>query len=119
VFPANACCRCRTDPHLPDMPIVYASDAFLRLTGYARDEVLGRNCRFLSGVDTNSSTLYQIKESIQTEQACTLRILNYRKDKSSFWNYLHISPVRNASGKVLLYAMFLNLVLFQLDLLLD
>lgn len=89
-----------TDPHLPDMPIVYASDAFLRMTGYARDEVLGHNCRFLSGADTDFPTLYQIKESIKTEQACTVRILNYRKDKSSFWNYLHISPVRNASGKV-------------------
>ncbi|KAK4598393.1 hypothetical protein RGQ29_015742 [Quercus rubra] len=62
-----------TDPHLPDMPIVYASDAFLRLTGYAKDEVLERNCRFLSGADTDFSTLYQIKESIQTEQACTER----------------------------------------------
>ncbi|KAL5553952.1 hypothetical protein UlMin_041353 [Ulmus minor] len=89
-----------TDPHLPDMPIVYASDAFLRLTGYARHEVLGRNCRFLNGADTDSSTLYQIQESIRLEQACTVHILNYRKDKSSFWNYLHISPIRNASGKI-------------------
>ncbi|KAK9276024.1 hypothetical protein L1049_005555 [Liquidambar formosana] len=89
-----------TDPHLPDMPIVYASDAFLKLTGYARDEVLGRNCRFLSGVDTDSSTLFQIKESIRMEQACTVRILNYRKDNNSFWNLLHISPVRNATGKI-------------------
>nr|AML77328.1 putative LOV domain-containing protein [Loropetalum chinense] len=88
------------DPHLPEMPIVYASDAFLKLTGYARHEVLGCNCRFLSGVDTDSSTLFKIKESIQAEQACTVRILNYRKDKSSFWNFLHISPVRNASGKI-------------------
>ncbi|KAG2702242.1 hypothetical protein I3843_06G075100 [Carya illinoinensis] len=88
-----------TDPHLADMPIVYASDAFLRLTGYARHEVLGRNCRFLSGVDTDSLTLNRIKESIRNEQACTVHILNYRKDKSSFWNFLHISPVRNASGK--------------------
>nr|AML78238.1 putative LOV domain-containing protein [Galax urceolata] len=92
-----------TDPHLPDMPIVYASDAFLRLTGYARHEVLGRNCRFLSGVDTDVSTIFQIKESILTEQACRVRILNYRKDKSSFWNLLHISPVRNASGKIACY----------------
>lgn len=92
-----------TDPHLPDMPIVYASDAFLKLTGYARHEVLGQNCRFLGGVDTNLSTILQIKESIQTEQACTVRILNYRKDKSSFWNVLHISPVRNASGKIAYY----------------
>ncbi|PQQ08671.1 protein TWIN LOV 1 [Prunus yedoensis var. nudiflora] len=89
-----------TDPHLPDMPIVYASDAFFKLTGYARHEVLGRNCRFLRGVDTDSSMIYRIKESIQNEKACTVRILNYRKDKSSFWNLLHISPVRNASGKI-------------------
>nr|AML78468.1 putative LOV domain-containing protein [Cercis canadensis] len=89
-----------TNPHLPDMPIVYASDAFLKLTGYARDEVLGRNCRFLSGVSTDTSTLCLIRESIKTEQPCTVRILNYRKDKSSFWNLLHISPVRDASGKI-------------------
>nr|AML78335.1 putative LOV domain-containing protein [Helwingia japonica] len=89
-----------TDPHVPGMPIVYANDAFLKLTGYARHEVLGRNCRFLSGQDTDPSTQFQINESIQTEQACTVRILNYRKDRTSFWNSLHISPVRNASGKI-------------------
>nr|AML76704.1 putative LOV domain-containing protein [Heracleum maximum] len=89
-----------TDPHLSDMPIVYASDAFVQLTGYSRNEVLGWNCRFLSGQDTDSSTQFQIKESIRIEQPCTVCILNYRKDKSSFWNYLHISPVRNASGKI-------------------
>nr|AML79464.1 putative LOV domain-containing protein [Peltoboykinia watanabei] len=89
-----------TDPHLPDMPIVYASDAFSKLTGYARHEVLGRNCRFLSGVDTDPLTVLKIKKSFQTEQACTVRILNYRKDKTSFWNFLHISPIRNASGKI-------------------
>ncbi|XP_057761793.1 protein TWIN LOV 1 [Arachis stenosperma] len=92
-----------TNPHLPDMPIVYASDAFLNLTGYARDEVLGRNCRFLGGPDTDDSTLYLIRESIKNEQPCTVRILNYRKDRSSFWNLLHISPVRDASGKVAYY----------------
>nr|AML79024.1 putative LOV domain-containing protein [Bischofia javanica] len=92
-----------TDPHLPDMPIVYASDGFLKLTGYSRHEVLGQNCRFLGGVDTDSSVLHQIRESIEAEQPCTVRILNYRRDKSSFWNLLHISPVRNATGKVILY----------------
>ena len=84
------------------MPIVYASDAFLKLTGYAKNEVLGHNCRFLGGTDTDTSTLHLIRESIKTEQPCTVRILNYRKDKSSFWNFLHISPVRDASGKVIL-----------------
>ncbi|KAK9008614.1 hypothetical protein V6N11_075502 [Hibiscus sabdariffa] len=75
------------DPHLPGLPIVYASDAFLKLT-------------VLNGADTDTSSLQQIKESIQTEQACTVRILSYRKDQSSFWNCLHLSPVRNATGKI-------------------
>ncbi|KAG2261612.1 hypothetical protein Bca4012_013676 [Brassica carinata] len=90
-----------TNPCLPDMPIVYASDAFLTLTGYKRHEVLGQNCRFLSGVDTDSAVLYEMKECILKGQPCTVQILNYsnRKDKSTFWNLLHISPVRNASGK--------------------
>ncbi|XP_010514036.1 PREDICTED: protein TWIN LOV 1-like isoform X2 [Camelina sativa] len=88
-----------TNPCIPDMPIIYASDAFLTLTGYKRHEVLGQNCRFLSGVDTDSSVLYEMKECILKGQSCTVQILNYRKDKSTFWNLLHISPVRNASGK--------------------
>ncbi|KAG5222377.1 protein TWIN LOV [Salix suchowensis] len=88
------------DPHLPNMPVVYASDAFLKLTGYDRHEVLGRDWHFLNGVDTDSSVLYQIHESILVEQPCTVCILNYRKDKSTFWNRLHMSPVRNATGKI-------------------
>ncbi|KAK9045408.1 hypothetical protein V6N11_059289 [Hibiscus sabdariffa] len=88
------------DPHLPGLPIVYASDAFLKLTGYDRHEILGLNFAVLNGADTDTSSVYQIKESIQTEQACTVRILSYRKDKSSFWNCLHLSPIRNASGKI-------------------
>nr|AML77031.1 putative LOV domain-containing protein [Salvia rosmarinus] len=89
-----------TDALLPDLPIVYASEAFLKLTGYARHEVMGRNCRFLSGSHTDPTTQFEIKECIRTQQACTVRILNYRKDRTSFWNFLHISPVRNALGKV-------------------
>nr|AML77691.1 putative LOV domain-containing protein [Squilla maritima] len=89
-----------TDPCLPDMPIVYASDAFLSLTGYTRQEVLGRNCRFLNGPGTDVEALQEIKDGILADQVCKARILNYRKDESSFWNLLHISPVRNATGKV-------------------
>lgn len=88
------------DPRLPSMPIVYASDAFLRSTGYARHEVLGQRHRFLSCLDTDSSTLLQINESIRSGKPCTVRILDYRKDMSSFWNHLHIAPLRNASGKI-------------------
>ncbi|KAI3931359.1 hypothetical protein MKX01_040276 [Papaver californicum] len=92
-----------TDPQLQNMPIVYASDAFLNMTGYNRQEVLGHNCRFLNGPDTDPKAIGQIKDSILSNQACSVRILNYRKDRSSFWNFLHISPVRNASAKIAFY----------------
>ncbi|CAL1357306.1 unnamed protein product [Linum trigynum] len=88
------------DPHMPEIPIVYVSDTFLRMTGYAQNEVIGKNYSFLTGVDTDPSALHQIELSIQAQQACSVRILHYRKDKSSFWNLLHISPVRNATGKI-------------------
>ncbi|KAK1282700.1 Protein TWIN LOV 1 [Acorus calamus] len=92
-----------TDPQLNDMPIVYVSEGFLTFTGYTRNEVLGRNCRFLSGPDTDIGTLCEIRDNIKKERAFSVRILNYRKDGSSFWNFLHISPVRNACGKVAFY----------------
>nr|AML78577.1 putative LOV domain-containing protein [Hakea drupacea] len=91
------------DPLWHDMPIIYASDAFLKLTGYARHEVLGKNCRFLNGPGTDYEAICQLRKSVLAEKACTVRILNYRKDGSSFWNHLHISPVRNASGKIAFY----------------
>ncbi|KAG6534026.1 hypothetical protein ZIOFF_007907 [Zingiber officinale] len=102
-----------TDIQLPQMPIVYASDEFLNLTVsirtpasflcYSRHEVLGRECWFLNGPDTDADVLHQIRQSIQAEHSCTVRLLNYRKDRSSFWNLFHISPVRNASGKIAFY----------------
>ncbi|XP_062208464.1 protein TWIN LOV 1 isoform X2 [Phragmites australis] len=89
-----------TDPHLPDMPIIYASDAFLSLTGYSREEILGCNCRFLNGPGTSMEVLEEINQHICSEQACTVDQLNYRKDGSSFRDLLHVSPIRDASGKV-------------------
>nr|AML77663.1 putative LOV domain-containing protein [Pilularia globulifera] len=89
-----------SDPNLPDMPIVYASDKFLCLTGYKRDEILGQNCRVLQGPDTDANAVQQIRNSISHNQSCTIQILNYRKDKTTFWNLLHISSVRDSQGKV-------------------
>nr|AML76435.1 putative LOV domain-containing protein [Pherosphaera fitzgeraldii] len=91
------------DPHLPEMPIVHASNSFLQLTGYSRDEVLGKNCRILQGQDTDQEDISKIRQSIEAEQPCTVRILNYRKNDTPFWNLLHTAPVRNASGKVAFY----------------
>nr|AML78287.1 putative LOV domain-containing protein [Lycopodium deuterodensum] len=91
------------DPNLPDMPIVHASDMFLQLTGYAHDEVLGQNCRFLQGPDTDLKSVQKIKESIKESRPCSVRILNYRKNKQPFWNLLYVAPVRGADGKVAYY----------------
>nr|AML78032.1 putative LOV domain-containing protein [Lindsaea linearis] len=88
------------NPHLPDMPIVHASEMFLHLTGYNREEVVGRNCRFLQGPGTDKRAVELLRESLKAEKLCTVRLLNYRKDKTPFWNLLHIAPVRSNSGKV-------------------
>nr|AML77233.1 putative LOV domain-containing protein [Gnetum montanum] len=93
-----------TDPLLPDMPIVYASNMFLQLTGYSKEEIIGHNCRFLQGFERDRSSTLQVKKSIEAEKCCTLRILNYRKDGSPFWNLLHIAPIRDSSGKIAFHA---------------
>jgi PAS domain S-box-containing protein len=82
-----------SDPSLPDSPIVFASDDFLVLTGYTREEVLGRNCRFLQGPQTDPRAIKEIRDAIATASECTVRILNYRKDGSPFWNMFSIAPV--------------------------
>lgn len=56
---------CVTDPQLPDNPIVYASDSFIELTGYDRRQVLGRNCRFLQGPDTDPEAVAKIRKGIE------------------------------------------------------
>lgn len=91
------------NPNLPDMPIVYASDVFCEMTGYSRDEVVGRNCRFLQGPGTDPKDVQKIRDVIKEEQACTVKILNYRKDKTPFHNFLHVAPVRSSDGKVAFY----------------
>nr|AML79260.1 putative LOV domain-containing protein [Argyrochosma nivea] len=91
------------NPHLPDTPIVHASETFLRLTGYSREEVVGRNCRFLQGPDTDRRAVQLMGECLRAEKACTVKLLNYRKDKTPFWNLLHIAPVRSSAGKVAFY----------------
>ncbi|KAL5725042.1 hypothetical protein ACHQM5_008230 [Ranunculus cassubicifolius] len=92
------------DAKVDEMPIVYASDAFLKMTGYTRHEVFGNNSRFLDGPDTDIKVICELKDCIRSECACSVRILNYRKDGCKFWNLLHISPIRNSSGKIAFYA---------------
>src|SRR5215212_419739 len=87
-----------TDPRRPDNPIVFVNDAFLNLTGYARDEIMGRNCRFLQGLETDQGTVARIRQAIAAGEGIETEILNYRKDGTPFWNALVISPVRDEAN---------------------
>ncbi len=89
-----------TDPKRDDNPIVFANDAFLTLTGYARGEVLGRNCRFLQGPDTSKLAVKRIRDALRRRRAVSLDLLNYRKDGTPFWNDLYLSPVFDAAGRL-------------------
>ena len=90
-----------TDPNRPDNPIVFTNGAFLDLTGYAQDEVLGRNCRFLQGARTDRATVRQIAEALAERRPVAVEVLNYRKDGTPFWNALFIGPVFGPDGRLL------------------
>ncbi|WP_156295704.1 PAS domain-containing protein [Methylobacterium aquaticum] len=87
-----------TDPHRPDNPIVFANAAFSKLTGYARDEVLGQNCRFLQGPATDRADVEKIRDAIERRVAIEIDLLNHKKNGETFWNRLLISPVFDADG---------------------
>lgn len=89
-----------TDPALPDNPIVYASQGFLKLTGYSLEEVLGRNCRFLQGPETDPRTIERIRNAVDKGEDVTEVILNYRRDGSPFWNQLFVAGLSDADGNI-------------------
>jgi len=92
-----------TDPRKPDNPIVFANDSFLRLTGYARKEVIGRNCRFLQGPGTDANAIAEVRAAVAGGSDISIDLLNYRKDGSTFWNALYLSPVSNDKGELLFF----------------
>uniref|UniRef100_A0A126WZ05 non-specific serine/threonine protein kinase n=1 Tax=Mesotaenium caldariorum TaxID=31321 RepID=A0A126WZ05_9VIRI len=89
-----------TDPRLPDNPIIFASDDFLELTEYTREEIIGRNCRFLQGKDTDRETVAKIKHAIDNQLDITVQLLNYTKSGKPFWNLFHLQAVRDSKGKL-------------------
>ncbi|WP_311230454.1 MULTISPECIES: histidine kinase famiy protein [unclassified Acidovorax] len=92
-----------TDPRQPDQPIVFVNRAFLSMTGYSSEEILGTNCRFLQGPGTDPSTVAALREAIENRVEFTTEILNYRKDGSSFWNALFVSPVYNKQQELVYF----------------
>ena len=89
-----------TDPNLPDDPLVYVNPAFEETTGFAAEQALGRNCRFLQGEDRDQTAVAQLRTAVREGRQCTVVLRNYRKDGSLFWNELSIYPVRDEEGHV-------------------
>jgi PAS domain S-box-containing protein len=89
-----------TDPRLADNPIVWANDAFLALTGYAWEDLDGRNCRMLQGADTDPRAVRRLREAVRVGRPIEIELVNYRKDGTSFWNGMTVAPVRDATGRI-------------------
>jgi PAS domain S-box-containing protein len=73
------------------------------LSGYSADEVIGQNCRFMQGPRTDPESVSKIREALQKQEEITVELLNYRKDGSTFWNELVISPVHDDEGTLLYF----------------
>jgi len=89
-----------TNPRQDDNPIVFANDAFCRLTGYSREESVGRNCRFLQGPESDPKAVARIRAAIAATEPIEIDIQNHRKDGSLFWNRLLIAPVGDEDGAI-------------------
>ncbi|CAH2069561.1 unnamed protein product [Thlaspi arvense] len=89
-----------SDPRLPDNPIIFASDSFLELTEYSREEILGRNCRFLQGPETDQATVQKIRDAIRDQKEITVQLINYTKSGKKFWNLFHLQPMRDQKGEL-------------------
>lgn len=91
------------DARLPDTPLIYANRTFETLTGYARDEVLGSNCRFLQGPASEPAELQAFHDAVAAGAQAEIRVTNYRKDGTSFLNRVVLAPIRDEQGEVSAY----------------
>mmetsp|Transcript_22476 Transcript_22476/g.31258 ORF Transcript_22476/g.31258 Transcript_22476/m.31258 type:complete len:620 (-) Transcript_22476:249-2108(-) len=87
-----------SDVRAPDQPLVFINDRFLQHTGYQRSEVLGVNCRFMQGMETDHSTVSHIRECVENGKEFLGRLVNYSKDGEPMWNYLLLQPLHDNQG---------------------
>jgi PAS domain S-box-containing protein len=92
-----------SDPDLEDSPLVYSNKAFEDMTGYAHDEVVGRNCRFLQGTDREQPELDRLRAAIKKGEAIEVTLRNYRKNGELFYNRLVVKPLFDERGNVVYF----------------
>jgi len=97
-----------TDARLADHPIVYVNPAFVKMTGYSEQEVMGKNCPLLHGENGCQPVLQELHAALQERRGCQLVLRNYRKDGSLFWNEMTLEPVQDEAGAVTHFIGTLN-----------
>ena len=89
-----------SNPRLPDNPIIAANRAFCELTGYPTEEIIGRNCKFLAGPDTEPWLTKRIADSIRQKRTVLVEILNYKRDGTPFRNAVLVAPTFDDAGEL-------------------
>jgi PAS domain S-box-containing protein len=92
-----------TDPDIEDAPIVYANKAFEDMCGYPKEEIVGRNCRFLQGDDRNQPEIDRLRAAIKKGEPIEVTLRNYRKDGELFYNRLDVKPLLDGRGNLVYY----------------
>jgi PAS domain S-box-containing protein len=92
-----------SDPDQDDMPVVYANKSFETMTGYAQEEIIGRNCRFLQGEDREQDARFELRKAIDKHEPIEVNIRNYRKNGEMFYNHLALTPLFDTEGKLMYY----------------
>ncbi|XP_076012142.1 voltage-gated delayed rectifier potassium channel KCNH8 [Genypterus blacodes] len=86
-------------------PIVYCSDGFCELTGYARAELMQKSCacHFLYGPETSDRLTAQIQGALDERKEFKTELVFYKKEGTQFWCLLDIVPIKNEKGEVVLF----------------
>lgn len=92
-----------SDPRLPDNPIVACNTAFCELTGYSPEEVVGRNCRFLSGPGTEPWLSEEIRRGVREHRPVLVEILNYKRNGQPFRNAVLVAPIYDEHDQLLYF----------------
>ena len=92
-----------SDPDQDDNPIVYANKAFEQITGYSKEETVGRNCRFLHDQEKDQEELQQIRDAIKNAKPVEVTLKNFRKNGELFYNRLSITPLFDSEGHLIYF----------------